>query len=86
VGSTKVAKVTPTFTFNGPDGKTYTKQKYRSFCDSVRRDILPESKITVRYSRGIENYGTFSDYKTAAAFLRECTEPALLTYIGGGKW
>lgn len=81
-----MAKITPTYRFKSPDGKTYTKTKYRGFLDSVRRDILPESKITVRYSRGIENSGTFSDYKTAAAFLRECTEPALLEYIAGGKW
>lgn len=47
---------------------------------------MPESKIIVRYGKGIDNSGTFSDYKTAAAFLRECTEPALLEYIAGGKW
>ncbi len=81
-----MAKVTPSYRFKNTSGKTYTKQKYRSFLDSVRRDILPESKITVIYGNGIENSGTFSDYKTAAAFLRECTEPALLEYIAGGKW
>lgn len=79
-------KGAPTFTFVSPDGKTYTKQKYRIFLGAIRRDILPESKITVRYGRGIDNSGTFSDYKTAAAFLRECTEPALLKFIKEGKW
>lgn len=79
-------KGSPVFIFQTPDGKTYTNKKYRAVLDSVRRDILPESKITVRYSRGIENSGTFSDYKTAAAFLRECTEPALLKFIKEGKW
>jgi len=81
-----MAKPAPTFTFINSDGKTYTMQRYRKFLDAIRRDILPESKIIVRYGKGIENSGTFSDYKTAAAFLRECTEPALLEYIAGGKW
>lgn len=81
-----MAKVTPTFTFVGADGTTYTIQKYRKFLEAIRRDISPESKIIVRYGKGIENSGTFDNYKPAASFLKECTEPDLLEYIAGGTW
>lgn len=83
---TSQVKGYPVFIFETPDGQMVTKQRYRVFIDLLRRDILPESKITVRYRAGVENKGTFSDYKTAAAFLRECTEPALLEFVAGGKW
>ena len=81
-----MVKISPSYRLKLPNGQIHTKQKYRSFCDLVRRDILPESIISVIYRKGLENSGTFSDYKTAASFLRECTEPALLQYIGEGKW
>lgn len=69
-----------------PSGKWSTYQRLRACQEAIRRDILPGTEIKVSYGKGITNTAEVDDYKTAAAFLRECTEPALLKFIKEGKW
>lgn len=79
-------KLTVSYVVKLPSGKWSTYQRLRACQEAIRRDILPGTEITVSYGKGIFNKTTVDNYTQARNFIRECTEPALLEFIGGGKW